>query len=76
MARVSKVPEASQAMARQMFHEGALKGRFNMVDSPMPYDPADTVLAVIIDVKREPVIRCALNRHQVKNLAAKLIEAL
>lgn len=76
MARVFEDPEARQAKARQMFHDGSLKGRLNMVDSPMPYDPAGTVLAVIVDVRRDRIIRCALNRQQAKNLATKLMEAM
>lgn len=69
-------PEARQAKARQMFHDGSLKGRFNMLDGPMPYDPDGTVVAVIVDVRRQPVIRCALNHQQAKNLATKLMECL
>ncbi|HPT28702.1 MAG TPA: hypothetical protein PLZ95_19940 [Bryobacteraceae bacterium] len=76
MARQFEDPETRQEQARLMFHDGCLKGRFNMLDSPMPYDPAGTVVAVIVDVKRERVIRCALNRNQAKNLAAKLMEAI
>lgn len=68
--------DSRTARARLAFHDGSLKGRFNMLDNPMPYDPAGTVVAVIVDVKRQPVIRCALSRQQAKNLATKLMECL
>lgn len=62
--------------AHLMFHVNRINGYVNMIDAPQPYDPDGTVVAVIVDVKRERVIRCALNRQQAKNLASKLMEAL
>lgn len=69
-------PEQHAALARAALHAQRINGYVNQLDAPQPYDPEGTVIAVIVDVKRERPIRCALNRHQVKNLAAKLIEAL
>lgn len=62
--------------AQMAFHGDRINGHVNMVDGPMPYDPEGTVLAVIVDVKRERLIRCALSRQQAKNLASKLMECL
>lgn len=69
-------PDERRRLARVAFHDNRLSGRVNMLDAPQPYDPDGTVVAVIVDVKRERVIRCALNRNQAKNLAAKLMEAI
>lgn len=69
--------ELSAQRAHMAFHIGSAKGILNMVDSPQAYDPAGTVVAVIIDVDRRfPMIRCALTRQQAKNLAGKLMENL
>lgn len=69
--------EISAQRAYAAFHVGSLKGILNQVDSPQPYDPAGTVVAVIIDVDRRfPMIRCALTRQQAKNLAGKLMECM
>lgn len=69
--------ELSAQRAHLAFHVSSAKGILTMVDSPQPYDPAGTVVAVIIDVDRSmPMIRCALTRQQAKNLAGKLMECM
>ena len=76
MPKYFEDPHTRQNRARQLFHGNRINGYVNMIDSPMPYDPEGTVVAVIVDVKRERIIRCALNRQQAKNLASKLMENL
>lgn len=63
-------------LASLAFHGNRVNGYVNMLDAPQPYDPDGTVVAMIVDVKRERVIRCALDRHQEKNLVTKLMECL
>ena len=69
-------PETRIAKAKLAFHDARVSGYVNMLDGPMPYDPEGTAIALIVDVRREHVIRCALSRQQAKNLAAKLMECL
>lgn len=67
-------PDLSMARARLAFHEGSTKGVINMVDGPREYDPAGTVVVVIVDMTVNSFVRCALSRQQAKNLASKLME--
>ena len=76
MPKFFEDPDTRASRARMLFHGNRINGYVNMVDAPMPYDPEGTVVAVIIDVKRERVIRCALTRQQAKNLAGKLMECM
>lgn len=69
-------PDERKRRANIAFHDNRLSGRVNMLDAPQSYDPEGTVVAMIVDVMHQRVIRCALSRSQAKNLAAKLMEAL
>lgn len=69
-------PDERRRLAKVAFHDNRISGRVNMLDAPQAYDPDGTVVAMIVDVMHQRVIRCALNRSQAKNLASKLMEAL
>lgn len=59
--------------AKLEFHENRRSGVISMLDSPQSYDKQGTVVALIVGVRNEGIVRCALSQHQALALASQLI---